>query len=115
MVTAIFVHDAFTYSDRHLERVPISPLALNPQRGGPKNLPIASVLMSDEEDEFMVGLKDKPRLVILGGGWGAVSTLMSLKDGEYHVTVISPETFNTFTPLLPCTHYMAFLRKGRRY
>ncbi|KZV59119.1 nucleotide-binding domain-containing protein [Peniophora sp. CONT] len=101
LVSAIFIHDAFTYTDRHVERVPVNPLALNPSRGGPKNLPIASVLVSDEEDEFMVGLKDKPRLVILGGGWGAVSTLMSLNDGAYHVTVIAPETFNTFTPLLP--------------
>ena len=67
-------------------------------------MPIASVLVSDEEDGFMVGLKDKPRLVILGGGWGAVSTIMSLKDGAYHVTVIAPETFNTFTPLLPCMY-----------
>ncbi|KAI0031723.1 nucleotide-binding domain-containing protein [Vararia minispora EC-137] len=96
-----FIHDAFTYTDKHIERVPVSPLALHPERGGPKNLPIARVLVSDDEDDFMKELKNKPRLVVLGGGWGAVSTLQHLNDGDYHVTVIAPETFNTFTPLLP--------------
>jgi hypothetical protein len=32
----IFIHDAFTYTDRHCDRVPVSPLALNPEVGGPK-------------------------------------------------------------------------------
>jgi hypothetical protein len=67
---AFFVHDAFTYQDRHIERVPVSPLALWPERGGPKNLPVARVLVSDDEDEVTQALKDKPKLVILGGGWG---------------------------------------------
>ncbi|KAI0312376.1 nucleotide-binding domain-containing protein, partial [Amylostereum chailletii] len=96
-----FVHDAFTYQDRHLERVPVNPLALHPELGGPKNLPIARVLVGDEEDETMKGLHNKPKLVIVGGGWGAVSVIKNLNVGEYHVTVVSPETFNTFTPLLP--------------
>lgn len=98
---AIFLHDAFTYSHAHADRVPINPLALNPERGGPKNLPIARVLLSDEEDEEMRKLADKPRLVIIGAGWGAVGVLKNLNPGDYHITVISPDTFNTFTPLLP--------------
>lgn len=45
----IFIHDAFTYTTRHIERVPVSPLALHLELGGPKNLPIARVLIDDEE------------------------------------------------------------------
>ncbi|KDQ60882.1 hypothetical protein JAAARDRAFT_31884 [Jaapia argillacea MUCL 33604] len=98
---AFFVHDAFTYTDKHVDRVPVSPLALNPERGGPKNLPIASALVGDIEDDFNRSIAGRPRLVIVGGGWGAVGVLQSLKPGDYHVTIVSPETFATFTPLLP--------------
>lgn len=109
----IFVHDAFTYSERHAEKVPVSPLALNPELGGPKNLPIAKVSMSDDENDEYRKLAEKPRLVILGSGWGvssffgfcsavgrrlimrlqAVGVLQKLKPGDYHVTVIAPDTF----------------------
>ena len=67
---AIFVHDAFTYTDKHIERVPVSPLALHPERGGPKNLPVVNLLLADEEDEEFRKLNEKPKLVIVGGGWG---------------------------------------------
>lgn len=66
----IFIHDACTYTDKHVERVPVHPLALKPERGGPKNLPIAKALVADEEDEENRKLAQKPRLVIVGGGWG---------------------------------------------
>jgi hypothetical protein len=71
----IFIHDAFTYSDRHVDRVPVSPLALHPTSGGPKNLPIARVQVDDEEDEENIKLAERPRLVIVGGGWGVRLTL----------------------------------------
>lgn len=67
VIGGVFIHDVFTYSEKHIDRVPVSPLALHPQRGGPKNLPVASVLVGDGDD---VPTKDKPRLVIVGGGWG---------------------------------------------
>lgn len=70
----IFVHDAFTYNEKHIDRVPVSPLALHPELGGPKNLPIASVLVGDEEDEVNAKLKERPRLVIVGAGWGVSAT-----------------------------------------
>ena len=71
VIGGVFIHDVFTYSDRHVDRVPVSPLALHPERGGPKNLPVASELVGDEdEDDSLVPVKDKPRLVIVGGGWG---------------------------------------------
>lgn len=66
----IFIHDAFTYNDKHLSGVPVSPLALQTTTGGPKNLPIATRFLRDDEDEEMTQLLDKPRLVIVGGGWG---------------------------------------------
>ena len=43
----------------------------------------------------------KPRLVILGSGWGAVSTLKGLDTDAYEITVISPRNYFLFTPLLP--------------
>lgn len=30
--------------------------------------------------------------------------LQTLNPGDYHITVIAPETYTTFTPLLPCEH-----------
>lgn len=68
--TGILAHDAFTYNDRHVNRVPVNPLALHPDHGGPNNLPIARVLIDDEEDEEAQLLAAKPKLVIVGGGWG---------------------------------------------
>ena len=97
----LFLHDIFTYNDKHLDKVPVNPLALKPEKGGPKNLPIASALVGDEEDEEAKALSSKPRLVIVGGGWGAVSILKTLNPMDYHVTVVSPDTYNNFTPLLP--------------
>jgi NADH dehydrogenase len=97
----IFIHDALTYTDKHVDRVPINPLALKPERGGPKNLPVVKVLVDDDEDEENRKLAEKPKLVIIGGGWGAVGVLQSLHLGDYHVTLVSADTYTTFTPLLP--------------
>lgn len=58
------------YSDLHVDRVPVSPLALHPKLGGPKNLPVASVTLGDEESEENRQLAHKPKLIIVGGGWG---------------------------------------------
>ena len=48
----------------------MAPLALKPERGGPKNLPIAKSYLSDLEDSENTELAEKPHLVIVGGGWG---------------------------------------------
>lgn len=66
----ILLHDAFAYSERHVDRVPTNALALQPRRGGIKNLPILEVNLDEEEDEVKRAMKGKPRLVIVGGGWG---------------------------------------------
>ena len=81
----ILIHDAFTYSSKHVHRVPVNPLALNPERGGPKNLPIARVLAGDDEDDEAKRLGTKPKLVIVGGGWG--------------VSIQIPPMFPKLTPL----------------
>lgn len=73
----IFAHDAFTYTERHVDRVPVNPLALHPETGGPKNLPVAKVLVGDEEDDTNKKLAQKPRLVIVGGGWGVRAPLVT--------------------------------------
>lgn len=85
--TAIFIHDAFTYTDKHVERVPVSPLALHPERGGPKHLPVVNALLADEEDEEFRKLNDKPKLVVVGGGWGVrprVFSIHSLLNNSDH-------------------------------
>jgi len=32
----------------------------------------------------------------------ATGVLQKLRPGDFHVTVVSSDTFTTFTPLLPC-------------
>ncbi|KAI9152672.1 hypothetical protein H9P43_009468 [Blastocladiella emersonii ATCC 22665] len=44
---------------------------------------------------------EKPRLVVLGSGWGATSLLRSLDADPYDVTVVSPTNNFYYTPLLP--------------
>ena len=68
--TGILIHDALTYADKHVDRVPVSPLALHPECGGPKNLPVVRAQVDDQEDEEARKFSEKPRLVIIGGGWG---------------------------------------------
>ncbi|KAK2745490.1 hypothetical protein FQN55_006186 [Onygenales sp. PD_40] len=102
LVTAFFVYDASTYRhDLSVQDIPVSELALNPRKGGPKNLPIADVLVDDHDSEAMIAQKDKPKLVILGTGWGNIALLKTINPGDYHVTVVSPVNYFLFTPMLP--------------
>ena len=102
LILAFFVYDASTYRhDLSHEDIPVSLRALNPRYGGPKNLPIADVLVDDHDSEAKMEQKDKPKLVILGTGWGSVALLKTLNPGDYHVTVVSPENYFLFTPMLP--------------
>lgn len=102
LVVAFFIYDASTYrEDLSVEDIPVSELALSPKRGGPKNLPIASSFVDDEDSDAMAEQKDKPKLVILGTGWGSVSLLKTLNPADYHITVVSPVNYFLFTPMLP--------------
>ncbi|KAL2148599.1 hypothetical protein VTH82DRAFT_2153 [Thermothelomyces myriococcoides] len=101
-VLGFFLYDASTYHTHPSQvDVNISALALSPRRGGPKNLPILEYCIDDDDSEEMRRQRDKPRLVILGGGWGGVSLLKELEPDNYHVTVISPTNYFLFTPMLP--------------
>lgn len=101
-VVSFFIYDASTYKEApSIEAVPISSLALNPRIGGPQNLPIVEHFVDDDDSECKKSAKHKPKLVILGTGWGAVAMLKSLKPEDYHVTVISPSNQFLFTPMLP--------------
>lgn len=97
----ILAHDALTYREAHVSNVPLAPLALEPKTGGPKNLPILSSYAEDEQDEISKNLAKKERLVIVGGGWAAVGLLKTLDPEKYNVTLISPNNYYLFNPLLP--------------
>lgn len=102
LVIAFFIYDASTYSEDPIATdIPVSELALHPRRGGPKNLPIVSHFVDDDDCEENKKVKHKPKLVILGTGWGSVALLKQLNPGDYHVTVISPSNHFLFTPMLP--------------
>ena len=99
---AFFIYDASTYTeDLTYKDIPVSQQALNPQRGGPKNLPIAQELVDDDDCPEASRLKHKPKLVIVGSGWGSVALLKGLNPDDYHVTVVSPVNYFLFTPMLP--------------
>ncbi|KAI9893185.1 MAG: hypothetical protein M1814_000733 [Vezdaea aestivalis] len=101
-IIAFFIYDASTYKEEStVEDIPVSERALNPHLGGPKNLPIADILVDDDDCPEMKRQKDKPKLVILGSGWGSVALLKSLNPDEYHVTVVSPTNYFLFSPMLP--------------
>jgi len=101
-VVGFFIYDATTYRETPaLEDVPISSLALNPRRGGPKNLLIVDHLVDDDDCDTKKLSKHQPKLVVLGTGWGAVSLIKSLHPEQYHITVVSPSNQFLFTPMLP--------------
>jgi NADH dehydrogenase len=103
LTVGFFLYDMTTYTPEgkwKQEPVSVPELALFPQRGGAKNLPIAYEYLDSEEPDKKP-LADKPRLVVLGSGWGSVSMLKHLDLDEYNVTVVSPSNYFLFTPLLP--------------
>lgn len=102
VILVFFIYEANTYSAAQSSdhNFP-SKVALSPIHGGPKNLPIADELIGDFDSEIMLAQKDRPRLVVLGTGWGTVALLKSLNAGDYHVTVVSPTNYFLFTPMLP--------------
>ncbi|KAJ1647654.1 hypothetical protein LPJ64_000959 [Coemansia asiatica] len=59
-----------------------------------KDYPIVETSLRDDGQR-------RERLVILGSGWGAVSILKTIDKDAYDVTVVSPNNYFIFTPLLP--------------
>lgn len=102
LVLAFFIFDASTYrEDPNSHDLDVSEYALNPRRGGPKNLPIADHFVDDDDSAPKKAQKHKPKLVILGTGWGSVALLKALHADDYHVVVVSPSNYFLFTPMLP--------------
>lgn len=102
LVLGFFIYDASTYrEDLSYTDIPVPTEALYPRRGGPKNLPIANTLVDDNDCPETAQSKHKPKLVVLGSGWGSVALLKQLHPGDYHVTVVSPVNYFLFTPMLP--------------
>ncbi|KAK5008821.1 hypothetical protein LTR28_003463 [Elasticomyces elasticus] len=101
LVLIFFAYDASTYTDDPAFDIPVSEYALNPRRGGPKNLPIAEHFVDDDDSPEKKALKHKPKLVILGTGWGSVALVKGLNPDDYHVTVVSPSNYFCFHPMLP--------------
>ncbi|BGP37014.1 hypothetical protein JCM10450v2_000924 [Rhodotorula kratochvilovae] len=98
----LWAYDASTYHHKNSEKVPVNPLALNLERGGQKNLKIARALVDDYDERMRSSSgDDKKRLVIIGGGWGSVGILKNLDPDLWHVTVVAPENYFLFHPLLP--------------
>jgi NADH:ubiquinone reductase (H+-translocating) len=101
-VLGFFIYDASTYrEDPSYNDIKVSTLALTPRRGGPKNLPIAEVQIDDDDSAEMQKQKDKPKLVVLGAGWGSVALMKTLVPENFHVTLVSPSNYFLFTPMLP--------------
>lgn len=75
-------HDSLTYGDEKLKHVVPTMSELEPPRTGPKNLPTFVDLLDDVNDDHQ-----KPRLVIVGAGWGSMGILKSLNPGDYEVVV----------------------------
>lgn len=102
LLISFFIYDATTYTPEELpEHLKVGSLALNPKCGGPENLPILREQLDGYDCEEKEQLQYRPKLVILGSGWGSVALLKSLSYGDYDVTVISPTNYFLFTPLLP--------------
>lgn len=101
-IVGFFIYDATTYKeDPMVGDIPVSELALNPRTGGPKNLPIIEHFIDDDECEESYSQKHKPKLVVLGTGWGSIGMLKNLDYDAYHVVVVSPSNYFLFTPMLP--------------
>lgn len=69
-------YDAMTYKHNNIDNVPVSTLALHPQPGGPKNLPILSHFIGKADQNSGANTEaqeqnkpKKERLLIVGGGW----------------------------------------------
>lgn len=78
----------------HLE---VPPEAFHPKKGGYKHLPVVTRYLDNSIHEK----ETKPKLVVIGSGWGAVSILDKLEKDDYDVVLISDTNYFLFTPLLP--------------
>jgi NADH dehydrogenase len=90
-------HDEEVINTAEGAHLTVPKQAFRPHLGGFKQLPVVSHFLDDSIHEE----NTKPRLVVIGSGWGAVSVLEQLEKDDYNVTVISENNYFLFTPLLP--------------
>jgi len=74
---------------------------------------VADTLLNDDVDvvfydKFRTKLseeerKKRPKVVVLGTGWGALSMVRKLHADQFQVTIVSPRNYFLFTPLLAST------------
>ncbi|SCV04949.1 LANO_0G14994g1_1 [Lachancea nothofagi CBS 11611] len=97
-----FLYDATTYKEGEVpDFINVPKKALAPELGGPENLPVLWDNLDAYDSEAKEKLSYRPKLVVLGSGWASVGVLKSLAPGEFDVTVVSPQNYFLFTPLLP--------------
>ncbi|KAJ9089429.1 hypothetical protein DSO57_1013177 [Entomophthora muscae] len=73
-------------------------LGFTSQKNGNDEYPtIKWPLYSENVDKSKI----KPKLVVLGSGWGAIGLLKNLEKEKYDILVVSPSNYFLFTPLLP--------------
>ena len=63
----------------------------------------ARVLSSFGSPSVIQSSGRKPRVVVLGSGWGALSFLQKLDQDKVELTIVSPRSFFFYTPLLAGT------------
>lgn len=102
LIVLFFIYDYNTYPEHEvIDNLVVPELALNPMRGGPENLPILQQHLDSFDTDDKEGSRHKPKLVVLGSGWGSVAVLENLDPNDYDVTVVSPTNYFLFTPMLP--------------
>ncbi|SCW03278.1 LAFE_0G06920g1_1 [Lachancea fermentati] len=65
------------------------------QTGGSSSFRTAKLIENKQDN--------KPNVVVLGSGWGAITFLQHIDSKKYNVTIVSPRNYFLFTPLLPST------------
>ncbi|CAG8696028.1 23906_t:CDS:10, partial [Dentiscutata erythropus] len=98
LTTALLVELDYNTFEARLKEHEEKTIKISTRKGGPKGLVIAEHLFDEKDYEAN---SKRPRLVILGSGWGAVSLIKGLDKSKYHVTIVSPQNYFLFTPLLP--------------
>lgn len=71
-----------------------------PQSSADANDPIAQFVSVDEQLHQVTGIKGKPRVVIVGGGFAGLNAAKELADAPVDVTLIDRRNHHLFAPLL---------------
>ncbi|GAA5914968.1 hypothetical protein JCM6882_001948 [Rhodosporidiobolus microsporus] len=70
------------------------------RRATKPNSPLSAWTVSAHRNFSSTTLLQKQRLCILGSGWAGYEVLRTIDSNRYDVTIVSPNTYFAFTPLL---------------